>query len=309
MRYNWSSRNLELSDNYEANFLELEGEDYYLEPLDDTFKRSKGGNSCVFRLVSAPDSDISFAIKFCRSPVESMDRNDKHRAERFKREVEALRKCKNSQFNQCVVEILQDGRFKVGQDATLLFYVMEEVDYDLKKYLEENELSDPERLALCKKILDALQGLHELGIYHRDIKPDNIFLINNQCKIGDLGLINYRDRDLRLDKFRDRIGPFGFYSPEAINFALQLRANDDGGFFQRIDEKSDVFQLGLVFWYIFQQQVPSGQLNIADLSAGQHSTLFENIMLRMLQYCKRRRCSSTEVQGQIIPLMRDWGFL
>lgn len=38
-------------------------------------------------------------------------------------------------------------------------------------------------------MVDGLEFLHSKNIYHRDIKPDNIFLFNNMCvKLGDLGL-------------------------------------------------------------------------------------------------------------------------
>jgi len=230
MKYNWQTHLLELDPyDYESNFLEIEGEEYYLENLDLNFQKAKGGNSSLFRLVSASDPEISFAIKFCRSPIESFGR-EALRKNRFLREIDALKKCKASGLQNTVVCIERNGLLQIGTNANLPYYVMEEAECDLAQYLEDEDLSQPEKLALCKRILDSLQKLHEIGIYHRDIKPDNILYIGNYWKLADLGLINYRDEDLKLDKPKERIGPFGYYSPEAINFGLSLRKSEDGGF-------------------------------------------------------------------------------
>jgi len=46
-----------------------------------------------------------------------------------------------------------------------------------------------EALCFSKQILDGLAYIHAHNLIHRDLKPHNIFLANNVCKIGDFGLI------------------------------------------------------------------------------------------------------------------------
>lgn len=78
---------------------------------------------------------------------------------------------------------------------------------DLKKYLENNQISYAERIYLCLQIAEGLKGLNELGCYHRDLKPDNILMFDNVWQIGDLGLVAFRDEDELYDKKMNSLAP------------------------------------------------------------------------------------------------------
>ena len=70
------------------------------------------------------------------------------------------------------------------------YLVMEYIEgKTLKQYLEEREfpLSEEETLRLIRPILNALQKIHEEGIVHRDISPENIML----AKDGRVVLIDF----------------------------------------------------------------------------------------------------------------------
>src|SRR5690606_23742422 len=84
-------------------------------------------------------------------------------------------------------------------------------------YLDKNDISEQQRLLLCVQILNGIKELHSKDIYHRDIKPDNILFVNKTWKIGDLGLVNYRNSDFEIKELGERIGPIGWLSPEAAN--------------------------------------------------------------------------------------------
>jgi hypothetical protein len=43
-------------------------------------------------------------------------------------------------------------------------------------------------IAYCQQILAGLAACHRMGILHRDLKPDNIFISGGVCKIGDFGI-------------------------------------------------------------------------------------------------------------------------
>ena len=86
---------------------------------------------------------------------------------------------------------------------------MEKASTDLTEFLKNEDLSTSNRLLLCVDILNGIKELHSLNIYHRDIKPDNILRVNKEWKIGDLGLIDYRDSDFQIEEEGERIGPIG----------------------------------------------------------------------------------------------------
>jgi serine/threonine protein kinase len=59
-------------------------------------------------------------------------------------------------------------------------------------------------------LTDALEFLHKQGLTHRDIKPQNIILVNGQPKLADVGLIV----DIRpSDEERTNVGTPGYMPP------------------------------------------------------------------------------------------------
>ena len=84
-----------------------------------------------------------------------------------------------------------------GKGPTYLFpfYTMDYASGDLKNYLENNDIPFGNRIDLCLQIANGLKELKDIGYYHRDLKPDNILMFDDTWKIGDLGLIAFRDKD------------------------------------------------------------------------------------------------------------------
>ena len=62
------------------------------------------------------------------------------------------------------------------------YYVMEYLEgIDLKKYVENHgkKLSLEETLKLMLPVMDAMMLVHSMNILHRDISPDNIYILND----------------------------------------------------------------------------------------------------------------------------------
>jgi serine/threonine protein kinase len=313
MRFNRQRRSVELSQEPEGNWLRIDQEDCFLETMDVADARHRGTNSSIFRCVGA-EGDHPYVVKFCRYSVGTRSQWERRRISRFLREIDALKVARDSQFSDCVIRIVDDGVLEIpaipqgprtiGGTDQVRYYVMERADSDLTTFLEQNELTFPQKIALCSELVRILTGLHSLGIYHRDVKADNILMMSGQLLFGDLGLINFRNVDHDIDEAREKIGPFGLLSPEATNKCLGLRDKASFLFDCWIDEKSDVFQLGQMFWLILQDEVPTGHLSQADVRFP-HIGVLSDVVHPMLQYGKVRRASLAEVRLALEPVLRE----
>lgn len=279
--------NIKLSPNPYDNLLPYGDKFYRIDFLKEKGKYVQGGNGVVFKLLDEQE-ELEYVIKILKYPdQQKYNRKIKKRINRFEREVEALYVAKVNSL-QNIVHIEFNGIIQIS-DLDFQYYVMEKCDCTLNEYLNDadKELSIFQKALLCYKILTGISGLHEYKIYHRDIKHDNIFFIGNEPLIGDLGLVDFKDSDIWIDERGDLIGPTGWFSPEAINKYLVEKTLNPKGFDCKIDAKSEVFQLGKLFWYIYQGNIPIGQVDFIDFIP-QDEYIFK-VLFNMLRYSKVNR--------------------
>lgn len=291
----FENQTIKLSDNPRKNLLEYKGKYYQIDFLIKD-KYVHGGNGQVFKLVNE-EEDETFVIKFLKFPEEDRKTNWKteKRIKRFEREIEALHVAKQNDLEH-VIKIYFSGKHKIN-NLHFHYYVMEKCDLTLKDYLIQNDLDKVQKTLLCYKILKGIINLHEYKIYHRDIKHDNIYFIGHNPIIADLGLVHYRDSDIRINERGDLIGPTGWFSPEAINKYLVEKSKNPYNLDCIIDDKSEVFQLGKLFWYIFQGNLPIGQIHNYDFLISDDS-LFK-IIIHMLQNAKSKRADTSYVDENL----------
>lgn len=283
----FKSGNINLSPHLYLNTIRYDNVDYVLSPLSEDYGRSKGGNSNVFKITD-PQTEEVLIIKFCKYDVNAptVPVNNIKRIARFGREIEALIISKQNEF-QNVIQYFFDDYREIG-NKKFHYYVMEKADDDLTNYLDTNDISEQQRFLLCIQILNGIKELHSKEIYHRDIKPDNILFVNKVWKVGDLGLVDHRNSDFDIQEIGERIGPIGWLSPEAANKYLnegESKANKFE-FDCSIDAYSDIFQLGKLFWYIFQGNIPIGQIKKSDFKL-KDKEIFD-ILYTMLNHSKTR---------------------
>jgi serine/threonine protein kinase len=294
--------NVILCSNKYNNYISLFNEDYYLLPLNDRYKTSRGASSNLF-ILSDPTGDTEDkVIKICRSPL-SYGRNG--RTNRFKREIKAFKTVSRKKLRS-IIKYYKDGEVNIdGED--FYFIIMEKADSDLSTYLETHkfDFTPNQKLTFCVNILNGIKQLHSAGIYHRDIKHNNILVVNGEFKIGDLGLVKFRHEDNRVDWVNEKIGPIGWLCPEATNKMLTNNKKLLYTYDCDIDESSDIFQLGKLFWYVFQGNLPLGQLLLEDFELAENDIY--QIIFSMLQYQKARRPSIGHLETMLEPIKIKYG--
>lgn len=288
---------IKLSQDKRANILNYADKYYQIDYLIEG-RYVHGGNGVVFKLTDEQEG-LDYVVKFLKFPEQQRgnDWKAKKRIQRFEREIEAMYVATHNSLPN-VVKIFFHGTINIeGMDFH--YYVMEKCDLTLKEYLTKNgnNLDITQKSILCRKILKGIQGLHEYKIYHRDIKQDNIYFVGDEPYIGDLGLSDYRDTDIFINERGELIGPTGWFSPEAINKYLVEKTGNPNGFDCVIDDKSEMFQLGKLFWYIFQGNIPIGHITIDDFISG-NNTLF-TIISNMLKHSKNTRFDSIQVDNEL----------
>lgn len=284
---------IKLSPDNIDNLLNYKKKYYRIDYLKDQDKYVQGGNGIVFKLIDEQE-DEEFVIKISKysEDLRGPSKLGK-RIKRFDREIEALYTAKVEELSNIVI-IRFDGVIQIG-NKDFRYYVMDKCDCNLNEFLQnpDNKLDVTQKILLCQKILEAIKNLNEYKIYHRDIKHDNIFFQGNEPFVGDLGLADKRDSDIIINERGELIGPTGWFSPEAINKYLVEKTLNPNNFDCEIDEKSEVFQLGKLFWYIFQGNIPLGQIEPDDFVPNNEEIF--NILFNMLKYSKKKRWGSTEV--------------
>lgn len=104
------------------------------------------------------------------------------------------------------------------------FIVMEYLKgVSLQDYLDEHGAMEPARLVpLCRDVLVGLGFAHELGIVHKDLKPDNIFYrypgtIRESLCIVDFGIAHIgRSNSQRVTRGGEFFGTPSYMPPEYI---------------------------------------------------------------------------------------------
>lgn len=126
----------------------------------------------------------------------------RHLLESFEKEANTLIKLQNQEG---VVRLMH-----VFSENSTMYYVMELLEgQDLRHRLSNGGTMDWEELApILKTVMSALAQLHTVGLIHRDISPDNIFLTPDGARLIDFGSVrNYQGNTLLTALVKQNFAP------------------------------------------------------------------------------------------------------
>jgi len=193
-------------------------------------KLGEGGMGIVYK---AEDTKLDriVALKFLPAHLTKSDTD----IARFLQEAKAAAALNHPHV--CTIHEIHD-------EAENPFIVMEYVDGEtLCEKIHGDRFEIKDTIAYAIQIAEALKTAHDTGIIHRDIKSDNIMILNDgRVKVMDFGLAKLRG-SVKLTKTTSTVGTLAYMSPE------HLQGSD-------VDARSDIFSFGVMMYEMLTGELP-----------------------------------------------------
>lgn len=190
------------------------------------------GEGGMGRVVQVETKSEEFALKYC---IET----DPESIKRFKREVRLMESIEHGN----VLEILDSDL-----DHDPPYFVMPLCKFSLDTQIETLSKEPARAIRLLLKVCKGINAIHLSGVVHRDIKPKNILISeDNKIKVSDLGLGKFSERDSTILTQSDiYMGTQGYIPPEFFKVGGTKNA----------DARSDIYQMGKTIYNVFTNQNP-----------------------------------------------------
>lgn len=255
-----------------GNIMKINDIDWILEE-----KIGEGGNGVVWSASKEDSKSEKIAIKFvkCASSTKKT---------RFDREVTI----QSSFDHKSIVRIYDYSTF-----GTTRWFTMPICSSASSLLIDRSatEICDEYR-----NIVSAVKYIHNEGMAHRDIKPDNILNLDGNLVLADFGLVtSLSSEDRRITKVGSKLGNFATIAPE-----LRYVEDIDADF-----RPADVYSLGVTLWMLLNRNENGfdGQYAIAAKSMLEIALEGEKLELRSLHDLLEK---ATEYDPKLRPSIEEF---
>jgi eukaryotic-like serine/threonine-protein kinase len=190
-----------------------------------------------------PVIDRPVAIKVVRPELISGEGSEQW-LQRFRREARAA----GRRFHPNIIAVLD-----FGDDNGVPFLAMEYVDgQNLDTVIKASGPLEPRRgIPIITQVLSALGFIHKNGIVHRDVKPSNIMVLeNDQIKVADFGIARIDASEFTI--VGDLLGTPAYMAPEQFAGAP-------------VDERTDLFAAGVILFEMLTGVKPFRGKSITEI--------------------------------------------
>jgi len=172
--------------------------------------------------------------------------------ERFKREADTARELAHPH----VVKVLDFGRTEDGSHFMTMEYLQGE---ELSGRIRREGALPPARIVrILAQLASALDHAHSFGVIHRDLKPDNVFLVQSEdgdvVRILDFGSVKLQvETGNKLTAFGTTLGSPYYMSPEQAMGKLD------------VDSRTDIFACTAILYEMLTGKIAFEAGNVAQI--------------------------------------------
>ena len=216
--------------------------------LDNKYKLEKrvgrGAFGTVYEAIHTQLGD-KVAVKVLHAHLT----HDQNTIERFRREARTAMRIRHRN----AVAVMDFGVTTDNHGGNIAYLVMEFLEgTDLRHYLrQKRQLDFREALMVILQACDAVHAAHMEGVIHRDLKPDNVWLVNTVEGIQQVKILDFGIAKIKVGNRSDNV-----LTQEGLVIGTPHYMSPEQGRSRELDGRSDVYSLGVILYELLTGRVP-----------------------------------------------------